>query len=55
MKRLSEISALMNDDTLSLEEALKLYSEASELAGNCKADMEAAQLALKEIFMGAEQ
>jgi exodeoxyribonuclease VII small subunit len=54
MRRLDEISRLMNDDTLSLEEALKLYSEAQELAGNCKAEMADARLALKEIFLGAE-
>jgi exodeoxyribonuclease VII small subunit len=53
MKRLSEISSLMNDDTLSLEDALKLYSEAQELAKDCKADMQNAQVALKEIFTGA--
>jgi len=52
MKRLSEISALMNDEALSLEDALKLYSEAQKLAGHCKADMEAAQLAIRELFMG---
>jgi exodeoxyribonuclease VII small subunit len=55
MKRLHEIASLMNDETLSLEEAMKLYSEASTLAQNCKADMAGAQLALKELFMGAEQ
>jgi len=53
MKRLSEISTLMNDDTLSLEDALKLYAEAQELARDCKEDMQNAQIALKEIFMGA--
>ncbi|MCL2019324.1 MAG: exodeoxyribonuclease VII small subunit [Oscillospiraceae bacterium] len=52
MKRLSEICTLMGDDSLSLEDALKLYSEATELAGSCKAEMEEAQLALKEIFTG---
>ena len=50
MKRLSEISTLMNNEELSLEEALKLYSEASELVTVCKAEMQDAQLALKELF-----
>jgi len=53
MKRLNEISALMNNDTLSLEEALKLYAEAGELVEVCKSEMKDAQLALKEIFMGS--
>ncbi|MCL2696738.1 MAG: exodeoxyribonuclease VII small subunit [Oscillospiraceae bacterium] len=53
MNRLHEISVLMNDETLSLEAALDLYAEAQELATHCKADMEAAQIALKEIFTGA--
>jgi exodeoxyribonuclease VII small subunit len=52
MNRLHEISVLMNDDRLSLEDALELYAEAQKLATHCKADMESAQIALKEIFMG---
>jgi exodeoxyribonuclease VII small subunit len=52
MKRLNEISALMNDEDLSLEDALKLYTEAGELVEVCKTEMKDAQLALKEIFMG---
>ncbi|MCL2638608.1 MAG: exodeoxyribonuclease VII small subunit [Oscillospiraceae bacterium] len=54
MNRLNEISLLMNDDALSLEDALALYTEAQELATHCKADMAAAQVALKEIFFGGE-
>ncbi|MCL2077127.1 MAG: exodeoxyribonuclease VII small subunit [Oscillospiraceae bacterium] len=54
MKRLREISELMNDEDLSLEDALKLYGEASELVSSCKAQMKEAQLALREIFIGAE-
>ena len=52
MKRLGEISALMNDDSLSLEDALSLYREASELIKVCKAEMKDAQLILRELFMG---
>ncbi|MCL1822848.1 MAG: exodeoxyribonuclease VII small subunit [Oscillospiraceae bacterium] len=52
MKRLNEISVLMNNDDLPLEEAVKLYSEANELITVCKADMKDAQLVLKELFMG---
>jgi exodeoxyribonuclease VII small subunit len=52
MKRLNEISTLMNNDDLSLEEALELYKEAGELTELCKAEMKDAQLALKEIFTG---
>ena len=50
VKRLSEISEIMNGEELSLEDALKLYSEASELVAACKAEMQEAQLALKELF-----
>jgi exodeoxyribonuclease VII small subunit len=52
ISRLNEIAALMNDDALSLEDALKLYEEARELVKVCKDEMKDAQLALKEIFMG---
>jgi len=52
MKRLNEISTLMNDDEMPLEDALKLYTEAGELVEVCKTEMKDAQLALKEIFMG---
>jgi exodeoxyribonuclease VII small subunit len=52
MKRLNEISVLMNDDSLSLEKALELYKEAGELVEICKAEMKDAQVLLKEIFMG---
>jgi len=55
IKRLHEIAALMNDENLPLEDAMKLYSEASTLAQNCKSEMQNAQLALKELFLGAEQ
>ncbi len=51
MKRLNEISNAMNDDELPLEDALKLYSEASELIALCKDEMNNAQLALKELFV----
>jgi len=54
MKRLAEISSLMNDDALPLEDALKLYEEASELVKVCKDGMKDAQLVLREIFMGGE-
>jgi exodeoxyribonuclease VII small subunit len=54
MKRLDEISTLMSDDSLSLEDALKLYEEASELAKACQAEMADARLALKELFLGGE-
>ena len=54
MKRLNEISELMNDDDLPLEEALKLYDEAAELVEICKSEMKDAQLQLREIFLGGE-
>ncbi|MCL2109009.1 MAG: exodeoxyribonuclease VII small subunit [Oscillospiraceae bacterium] len=54
MKRLGEISEMMNDDDLSLEEALKLYGEAEDLVAVCKTEMEEARLQLREIFTGGE-
>lgn len=54
MKRLNEISELMNDDDLSLEDALKLYGEATELVEACKGEAKEAQLQLRELFGGAE-
>lgn len=55
MQRLNEISVLMNDENLPLENAIKLYSEASELIVICRAEMDNAQLALKTLFEGQEQ
>ena len=54
MKRLNEISELMSDDELPLDEAIKLYGEAEELVEICKSEMKQAQLQLKELFTGGE-
>ena len=54
MKRLNEISVLMNDDEMSMEDALKLYGEAEELVEFCKSEMKDAQIKLREIFSGDE-
>ncbi|MDR1754423.1 MAG: exodeoxyribonuclease VII small subunit [Eubacterium sp.] len=52
MTRLNEISILMNSDDLPLENALKLYSEASGLMEICKNELDSAQLSLKDVFEG---
>ena len=55
MKRLSEISELMSDEELTLEDALVLYDEASRLVAECKNELQDAQFLLREIFMGGEE
>lgn len=52
MTRLHEISVSMNSDDLPLEEAVRLYSEASGLIQICRGEMENAQLTLNELFGG---
>ena len=50
LKRLSEISNLMDNEDLPLKEAMTLYSEASELVGSCTKDIAAAQKDMKKIL-----
>ncbi|MCL1902929.1 MAG: exodeoxyribonuclease VII small subunit [Oscillospiraceae bacterium] len=49
LTRLSEISALMNDTELPLEESLKLYGEAVGLIDICKRRIETARLTIEKI------
>ena len=54
MKRLNEISALMDNEDLPLEDALMLYDEATDLVEFSKVEMEEARVKLREIFSGGE-
>ena len=49
MGRLEEITALLNDQTTALDQALKLYSEAVELSAFCSKKLEDAELQLSLI------
>ena len=49
LSRLSDISAAMNDSSLPLEEALKLYGEAVGLIDICKRRIETAKLTIEKI------
>lgn len=49
LARLNEISAKMEDQNMPLEEALKLYSEASELVKICKEQIDSAKLTLEKV------
>ncbi|MGN1133956.1 MAG: exodeoxyribonuclease VII small subunit [Oscillospiraceae bacterium] len=47
MKRLGEIVKTLEEDKLSLDEALDLYKEGVELSVDCKKSLEAAKLRVK--------
>lgn len=47
MSRLEEIVALLSDETTALDQALKLYGEASELSAFCAGKLEQAQLQMQ--------
>ena len=53
-KRLSEISAEMENKDLPLEKAVALYSEAAKLVELCKGDIENAKLKIQQIDSGAQ-
>lgn len=48
-KRLTEISKEMENKDLPLEQAVKLYSEAAELAGVCRSELSSAKLEIEKI------
>jgi exodeoxyribonuclease VII small subunit len=52
--RLDEISRKMDDDSLSLDEALALYAEAGELIKTCKTDMQKAEESFKKVMAQLE-
>ncbi len=49
MKRLTEITAKLEREQLSLEEAAKLYKEGMELSAQCHKILQDAVLAVEEI------
>ena len=49
VSRLEEIVALLSDQATTLEQALKLYSEASELSAFCSSKLENARLQLETV------
>ncbi len=51
MKRLSEISALMSESKTSLDESMKLYTEAAELVRKCGKYLDEAKLVIEQAEM----
>lgn len=49
MKRLAEISSLMNGGELSLEESMKLYAEAAQLTKECREYIKTARLEIEKL------
>lgn len=49
LKRLEEISALLESDSLGLEEALNLYEEGITLSRNCISALKQAELKITEL------
>ncbi len=49
LKRLEEISAFLEDDSVDLEEALNLYEEGIELSRNCISALKKAELRITEL------
>ncbi len=49
MKRLTEITSILEHEQLSLEEAAKLYAEGMELSAKCHKVLQEAVLSVKEI------
>ena len=49
LHRLEEISALLESDTLGLEEALNLYEEGIELSRNCISALKNAEIKITEL------
>lgn len=49
LKRLEEISALLEDESVDLEEALNLYEEGIDLSRNCISALKKAELRITEL------
>ena len=49
LKRLEEISALLEDESVDLEEALNLYEEGIDLSRNCISALKKAELKITEL------
>jgi exodeoxyribonuclease VII small subunit len=49
LKRLEEISSMLESDSLGLEDALNLYEEGIELSRNCISALKKAELKITEL------
>lgn len=49
LKRLQEISELLENDNVSLEESIKLYEEGIKLSKECFSTLEKAELKVEEL------
>lgn len=54
IKRLSEISSLMSDRNISLDDSLKLYTEAAGLIEKCGKYLDEAKLVVEQAEMKAQ-
>ena len=55
IKRLDEIVKAMEEDKLSLDDALDLYKEGVELSVECKKSLEEARLQVKNLSEGGNK
>jgi len=55
MKRLEEISGNIQLNDITLDESVKLYSEATELIAFCGAKLENAKLQIENISLGSKK
>jgi len=53
LERLGELVALLERDDTPLAEAMKLYSEGIQLAAECRAELNAAELKITELQASA--
>lgn len=54
LKRLEEITALLENGGLELEESLKLFAEGTSLLSECEKYLDSAELKIKKLFEGGE-
>ncbi len=52
LKRLEEITALLENGGLELEESLKLFAEGTSLLSECEKYLNSAELKIKKLFEG---
>ena len=55
LKRLQEISELLEDEDVGLDEAIKLYEEGIKLSKLCHQKLEAAELKISELKKEVEE
>ncbi|MBE6748636.1 MAG: exodeoxyribonuclease VII small subunit [Ruminococcaceae bacterium] len=52
IKRLEQITALLEDGKLSIDESLKLFSEATEILSNCTKYLDSAEQKITSLIKG---